>query len=420
MQSHTFARGALACALAAAVGTLWPTAPADAAGPGTLILVGGALADTDTAVYQEIIAKAGGSTAKIGVITAASIPESQDPDAGTDKASNSVANGAYYSALLKKYGAADAQWIPVDLDHVDAADSQTVVDQINGMSGFFFGGGDQSRLITTLLHGDAHTDTRALAAIRAKLGAGAMVAGSSAGTTIQNGRDMITGGESYEAVRDGSSTGAPSGRALTYLSAGGFGFFDSDLLDTHFAVRGREGRLIRLAADTGHRRAFGIDEDTALEVTGVGASTQTMRVLGTHGVSIFDLRSAKTGSAQGEWSISGVRWSYLTGGDRYDPSAWSVTPDAGKSPFIPYSQSAESPSDDIFDSPDSHGPGYTLTGVALDLGESGRSSTTYGRTYEDNPTFAVDLTKKDGYQILATDNRHAVSFTDLTVDISAS
>jgi cyanophycinase len=115
-----------------------------------MVLVGGGLKDDNAAIYNKIIELAGGrGVAKIGVITAASLPESQDPDRGTAQASNARANGQFYANLLKNtYGALDAQWIPIDLDTISNNSSQTVVNQINGMTGFFFGGGDQSRLIT--------------------------------------------------------------------------------------------------------------------------------------------------------------------------------------------------------------------------------------------------------------------------------
>ena len=163
---------------------------------GALLLVGGGLKDDNTALYQRFIQLAGGSgQAKIGVITAASIPESQDPDAGTANAANSKANGLYYANLLKTYGAADAQWIPIDLDNIANSSNPTVVSQINGMTGFFFGGGDQSRLVQTLLT-SSRADTPALAAIRAKYNAGAVLAGTSAGTAIMVDGPMITGGKS--------------------------------------------------------------------------------------------------------------------------------------------------------------------------------------------------------------------------------
>lgn len=192
--------------------TLAPAAQANGAtstgGRGSLVLIGGGLKADNTQVYGEIIKRAGGSKARIGVLTAASVPASQDPDAGDpESCSNSACNGAYYAGLFKQHGAADAQWIPIDLDHITNADSDDVVRQVNSMTGFFFGGGDQYRYVTTLLHGTAHTDSKVLAAIRAKLAAGAVVSGSSAGAQITAGADMVTGGDSYEGLRDGSSPG---------------------------------------------------------------------------------------------------------------------------------------------------------------------------------------------------------------------
>ncbi|WP_258049565.1 cyanophycinase [Streptomyces finlayi] len=208
---------------------------------GSLVLVGGALKEDNTQVYGEIIQRAGGSRARIGVITAASVPPSQDPDAGDpERCSNSRCNGAYYAGLFERHGAADAQWIPVDLDSVSHADSDAVVRQVNAMTGFFFGGGDQSRYLTTLLHGAAHTDTKVLAAIRAKLARGAVVAGSSAGAQIAAGRDMVTGGESYEGLRDGSSPGYfDDPTRLGYEPGGGFAFLHSGLIDTRLRHRPR-------------------------------------------------------------------------------------------------------------------------------------------------------------------------------------
>ena len=61
--------------------------------------------------------------------------------------------------------------------------------------------------------------------------------------------------------------------ALTGYGPGGIGLFGHGLLDTHFANRGRHGRLIQLLVDSsdvtrGATRAFGVDENTALVVTG--------------------------------------------------------------------------------------------------------------------------------------------------------
>ncbi|MCG6498407.1 cyanophycinase [Kitasatospora sp. A2-31] len=407
-----------AMALAAALAS--PTTSAQAAAPatGSLILAGGAVAATNSAVYGTFITRAGGTaTAPIGVITAASDTPTDDPNADDPATcNNSVCNGKYYVDLLKNtYGAADAQWIPIDLDHVSNNASQGVVNQINSMTGFFFGGGDQSRLVATLLRSD-NGDSPALAAIRARFAAGAAIMGTSAGTTIANGRDMVTGGESWDGLRYGSYTSVSAGYPddLTYRPEGGFDFFTSGLLDTHFAARGREGRITRLAADTGHTRAFGIDEDTALVVTNPGSTGETDTVVGTNGVSVLDLRSATIGTHSGYWSVDNVNWSYLTSGDSYNPATWTVT--SPKPAYSPGTGTVGSRWSDVFSSAaPTTGHPYQMVRMATELVNAGRSTHQYGISYESGPTFEADLTKGTGFR--AWKSGTAVSFTNLTTHL---
>ncbi|HZE31476.1 MAG TPA: cyanophycinase [Actinoallomurus sp.] len=383
---------------------------------GTVIMVGGALSDVNKEIYREIVQRAGGARARIGVITAASVPPSQDPEAGKPLAANSVTNGRFYVDTLKRYGADTVQWVPVDLDHVAAADSATVVRQVASMTGFVFGGGDQYRLVTTLLHGAAHTDSRVLAAIRARFEQGAVVAGTSAGAQIQAGRDMVTGGASYQALRDGTHEGYfDDDTMLGDLPAGGFGLFGAGLLDTHFSANGRLGRAVRLAADTGHERVFGIDPDTALETTG-----DSLKVLGRHGVSVIDLRGATTGVRDGYWSISGVRWTYLTDGAVYHPATWSYEMPSGSPPLRPADRAAVSPVQDIFDSAAADREGFRLTRAALDLAGAGRSVSLLGETYETNPVFEVALRKGNGFRAYGNRSGAAIAFADLTVSMYSS
>ncbi|MFC8722825.1 cyanophycinase [Kitasatospora sp. NPDC057198] len=426
MNRHLRTRcGRTALALAAALTLLATTAQTAAARPaatgGTLILVGGGLKDGNSEIYGEIVRRAGGAgKARIGVLTAASVPESQDPDAADpDTCSNSRCNGRYYADLFEHYGAADAQWIPIDIEHVDAADSDAVVAQVESMTGFFFGGGDQHRYVTSLLHGDARTDSEVMAAIRRKLAAGAVVAGSSAGAQIASGPDMVTGGDSYQALRDGSTPGYfEDPTRLGYLPQGGFGLFDAGLLDTHTGTYGREGRAIRLAADTGHDRVFALDEDTAIEVEHAGTRGESIRVLGTHGVSVFDLRAARTGTAAGHWTIDGVRYSYLTDGDRYDPRTWHARAGAGKRPLTAPSDTPVPPNHDAFysvDDPD--GRPYSFSGTARALAATTAQRTATAGTFESAPAFEVLLRKRGDTRAWTADGTTADSFTDLEVGV---
>ncbi|WP_155370659.1 cyanophycinase [Catellatospora vulcania] len=393
---RTLLAGALG---AAALTTFGPAAPATAAGPrrGPLILVGGSLADDNTEIYGEIVRRAGGPAARIGVLTAASIPPSQDPDAGTPDAINSQTNGQYYADLLRSHGAGDAVWIPVDLDRITAADDPAVAALAAGCTGFFFGGGDQFRYVTTLLHGDAHTDTLVLAAIRRRHRAGAVIAGSSAGAQIQQAADMVTGGESYEALRDGAQPGYfDDPNTSGYWPAGGFGLLTSGLIDTHFSAYGRLGRAVRLAEDTGHDRVYGLDPNTALLVTDPGSSDERSRVLGAGGVNLLDLRD-------------GVRWSHLTAGFAYHPATRRVRVPHTLRQLRPGGARTIADSSDVFGDD-------VATALALELAGS-RDGTVVGHTRQQDPRFAVTLAKRPGFTAYTADGHTAAAFCDLAVHI---
>ncbi|WP_420077922.1 cyanophycinase [Streptomyces sp. JL4002] len=409
----------LTLALAPSATAHTPHHPADR---GSLVLVGGALKADNTQVYGEIIKRAGGASARIGVITASSVPASQDPHAtDPDKCSNSACNGAYYADLFERHGAADAQWIPVDLDHIANADSDEVVRQVNSMTGFFFGGGDQYRYVTTLLHGSAHTDSKVLAAIRTKLAAGAVVSGTSAGAQIAAGTDMVTGGDSYQGLRDGSSPGYfDDPTRLAHLPASGFGFLHSGLIDTHTGAYGREGRALRLAADTGHDRVYALEENTALIVEAPRTPREKLRVLGPQGVAILDLRNARTRQTNsGAWSLTGARYTYLTDGDRYDPSRWSVHPSPDKHPLVPTPASPVPANTDVFYSAaNPAGAPYSFLGTARALAATATQRTATARTFESGPRFTVTFSKQPGSTAWTADGATAHTVTGLRIAVA--
>ncbi|GAA3388323.1 cyanophycinase [Streptomyces roseoviridis] len=418
-------RTALACALAVSLLSVSPSALADAptarTAAGSLVLIGGALEEDNARVYGEIIKRAGGRDARIGVITAASVPESQDPHADDpERCSNSACNGAYYADVFERHGAADAQWIPLDLDHVANADSDAVVAQVESMTGFFFGGGDQYRYVTTLLRGDAHRDSKVLAAIRAKLARGAVVAGSSAGAQIASGPDMVSGGESYDALRDGSAPGYfDDPTRLGYLPEGGFGFLGSGLIDTHTGAYGREGRALRLAADTGHDRVYALEENTALVVDRPGSDREHLGVLGPNGVAVLDPRDARAHDSADGWSLRRARYSYLTDGDRYDARSWTPRVHPSKQPLSPVGTTPVPVNSDVFHSaanPD--GTPYAFRSTARALASTRAQNSATATTYESGPRFAVTFTKGRGFAAFTGDGADVRTLLSLRVDIA--
>ena len=150
-------------------------------------------------------------------------------------------------------------------------------------------------------------ETPALAAIRRALGAGGLLAGSSAGAAMMSG-PMLLGGTSLEAVVHGV-TDDPERPGL--LMGQGLGFFPFGLVDQHFIKRGRLGRLVVAMAAAGVRRGFGVDENTALFVEG-----RRGRVCGEYGMMVVDLGGAELDPGRG--AFRDFRLSYLDDGDEID------------------------------------------------------------------------------------------------------
>lgn len=365
---------------------------------------------------------AGGPNGTMCVITAASA----DPCCGPDS------SWPYYLQLFTLWGAKNVVYIPIDVAHMQQAYNQTVVAQLRQCTGWFFSGGDQTRVTTSFFTADTpRRDTPALQAIRDTFNAnGGVIAGSSAGTACQPSGVMITDGWSYYGLLDGTKAlpfPNPSENDVTYDANGGIGFFDSGLLDTHFGERGRQGRFIRLLLDTqaqsprGRTIGFGMDQNTALVVS---LSTNTAAVVGTGGINIFNVAAATVDSSAAYFTVKNVRYSYATPGDTVDVRTGAIsfapykTPLAGREGALPPPTST-----DVFNSPDNPAtPGPATKQfilVAAGLFNSTAASTT-SSTYEQKPPFGVTLIKDAqsiGYQGV-TVGVSFTSFTNLRVDIA--
>ncbi len=159
-----------------------------------------------------------------------------------------------------------------------------MVDAIGNLTGLFFGGGDQQRLLFCFnLNYNSTNPNRspspALLAIWSRFQEGMVIGGTSAGTDILQGAPMIEGGASFNALVNGSHVvGSPacaeeSWNQNCYEPYGGLGFFPAELglLDTHYGVRGRFARSINLAYTVGNVSfVYGVDENSAVIFTNVG------------------------------------------------------------------------------------------------------------------------------------------------------
>ena len=255
---------------------------------GSLIIVGGG--DTPQLVQERLVALAGGpGKARIAVLPMASTKYDEEAREIIDE--------------LKQL---KAEAVLVNLSR-DEAKQEATAKRLEEFTGYWFLGGDQTRLAATLLA------TRALETIERRFEEGAVVGGTSAGAAVMS-NAMLTG--------QGRRLKGPEAAELRKIARGmtdvslGFGFFPGAIVDQHFMQRARYNRLLSAVLDHPQLLGVGIDEETALLVRPDGV----WEVLGKHYVKIFDARRARI--MEDDDMLAGatdIRMHILPAGSLYSP-----------------------------------------------------------------------------------------------------
>ncbi len=289
--------------LRALLAALWMALPA-AADPGALVIVGGALAPDNEAIYQAILDR-GLAGKPICVLPTAS---------GRPKSSM-----ASYVRGFRGYGGRGAAaGVAITTGRRGRAATATTAVRLEGCGGVFFTGGDQSRIVDVLRPGGE--PSAADRAIRDLWQRGGVVAGTSAGAAMMS-DPMIGGGTTGEAFTYGVTVDEDS---LGVWVRDGMGFLPSVLVDQHCLARGRFGRLIvAVAGRPGHRLGMCVDEDTAVVI-----ENEQALVIGGSAVAVLDLESSSR-SEGGRGFRNGRLW-LLGAGDRFDLAAGRGFPSEGK------------------------------------------------------------------------------------------
>jgi cyanophycinase len=200
-----------------------------------LVIIGGAEdKEGDCVILREVVRRSGGTKARIVIMTAATeLPKEV---------------GENYIRIFKRLGADQVRII--DTETREDATSSTALKAVEEATGIFFTGGDQAR-ITSIIK-----DTQLDAAIHKRCSEGIVIAGTSAGAAVMP-DVMIVEGDSETNPR------------INVVDLGpGMGFLPGVVIDQHFSQRGRLGRLISALAQEPAVLGFGIDENTAMAVTG--------------------------------------------------------------------------------------------------------------------------------------------------------
>lgn len=248
-------------------------------------------------VLTEFVRACGGERARIAVIATAS---SLGPEIVE-----------VYDALFRKLGAAEV--ISVRPENREQGHDPDFVNALDDVTGIFMTGGNQLKL-SSVVAGTPFGD-----AIVAARDRGAVIAGTSAGASIQSSHMVAFG-----------VGGATPKQRMTQVAAG-LDLLDQTVIDQHFEQRNRYGRLLMIVAQSPQLLGLGVDEDTAAVVT-LEDGEKIMRVIGRGAVTIFDPANIVSNAHEAKRSApllaSGVVLHVLPEGSAFNLSTRRLIPAA--------------------------------------------------------------------------------------------
>jgi len=251
---------------------------------GTLIIIGGAEKKNghERAILEEV-AKAA-RTKPVVLLTVAT----QEPEE-TAKTYRKV----FHELGLKKVHVLDIR------ERADALEKKNLK-LIEDAGVVFMTGGDQLRITSQIGDSDVFQTMQQL------FKQGGTIAGTSAGAAAMS-ETMILSGKSDESSEISSLGLAP-----------GLGFVSDLVIDSHFAERGRIGRLLGAVTQNPKNLGLGIDEDTAIVL-----DNNHFRVIGSGAVYVVDgtdisYSSLSEKKPEGILTIHNAKLHVLGDGDHFD------------------------------------------------------------------------------------------------------
>lgn len=214
---------------------------------GTLLIVGGAASNY---FYEEFMNLVGGANEPIVVI----------PTAGTSKVISQEDLDNFKNSFLKK---GFKNVIVLHTHNREEANTDEFTLPLKNAKGVWFSGGRQWRLA------DSYLNTKTHEAFKALLDRGGVIAGSSAGATIQG---------SYLARGDTKTNTIMMGDHEE-----GLNFLTNVAIDQHLLARNRQFDMFDILENRPELLGIGLDEDTGIIVT-----NNIFEVIGSSYVAIYD------------------------------------------------------------------------------------------------------------------------------------
>lgn len=261
------------------------SAPASAQLPkGKLFIIGGG--SRPDAMVERIIKEAGLAQGGYGVILPMS---SEDPDSSVWYASQQFLRrgiNTVYGVNFRK----------------GQTYSSAKLDSVRNAKLIYITGGDQMRFMSIV------QGTEIAKAIHDAYNRGALVGGTSAGAAVMS-KVMITGNELKHP--EYSSTFRNIEEQNIEVKEG-LGFIDNAIIDQHFVRRSRYNRLISAIIEYPHLKGIGIDEATAILVTGNSAE-----VVGDSQVIVFENPKRSKAVKSGKLSAKGIVMNIYLAGEKF-------------------------------------------------------------------------------------------------------
>jgi cyanophycinase len=211
----------------------------------------------------------------------------------------------------------EATDLGITIDNVDRLmRDEALVEQIAAMRTIVLTGGNQIRLVETLLYrGEVTPVLTAIARARA---AGAMIVGVGGAASALSGF-MIGGGTSYEALRFGIAS--DMGRRGLVIQEG-LGLFGAAIVDQKLSSSRRLGRLAVACAEEGVRFGLGLLEDSGVIAN---HDNSQLTAIGAHGAVLVEIDPLKTELAGDDFIVPDTRVCFAAPGDVIDMTAGTVT-----------------------------------------------------------------------------------------------
>ncbi len=188
----------------------------------------------------------------------------------TPKPSDALSSSTAYKEAFEELGCSNVHFMTIDEDH--EADTPDNIRRISQANVIFFTGGDQVRLASFL------NDTKLLEIMQQRFKEEELIiSGTSAGAAVMSDRMIYDGYGHYSLIKGEMKT------------THGFGFIENVYIDTHFAERGRFGRLAHAVAHDPEYVGIGLSEETGIIIK----DGDKLEVFGTGVVTVIDARNIR-------------------------------------------------------------------------------------------------------------------------------